>query len=126
MPFKPNALDQTCAARRTLDLIADKWAVLLIYALADGTKRYSDLHRMVEGITPKMLAQTLRRLEISGLINRKVYPVVPPRVEYALTPLGKTLIIPLTALCRWSEEHSLEVETLQRSLSFIEGSKAEL
>jgi len=126
MDYKPNALDQNCSARRTLDLITDKWTVLLIYALADGTKRYNELSKMIEGVTPKMLTQTLRRMETSGIIYRTVYPVSPPKVEYTLTPLGETLIVPLTALCRWSEDHANEVETLQQELFFIENSKAEL
>jgi DNA-binding HxlR family transcriptional regulator len=126
MLYKPNALDKNCAARQTLDLIADKWSVLLIYALADGTRRYSQLNRMIEGITPKMLTQTLRRLETSGIVYRMVYPVSPPKVEYSLTALGKTLIVPLTALCRWSEEHAHEVENLQQNLFMLERSRAEL
>jgi len=126
MPYKPNALDQNCAARQTLDLIADKWTVLLIYALADGTKRYNELSKMIGGVTPKMLTQTLRRMETSGIIYRTVYPVSPPKVEYSLTPLGQTLIVPLTALCRWSEDHANEVETIQQNYFMIERSKAEL
>jgi DNA-binding HxlR family transcriptional regulator len=126
MLYKPNALDKNCAARRTLDLIADKWAVLLIYALAGGAKRYGELSRMIEGVTPKMLTQTLRRMEASGIVYRTVYPIFPPKVEYSLTPLGETLIVPLTALCQWSEEHGREVETLQQNLFVVEHSKAEL
>jgi DNA-binding HxlR family transcriptional regulator len=126
MPIKPNALDQNCAARQTLDLIADKWTVLLIYALAEGTKRYNELSKMIEGVTPKMLTQTLRRMETSGIVYRTVHPVSPPKVEYSLTPLGETLIVPLTALCRWAEDHANEVETLQQNYFVVENLKAEL
>lgn len=126
MDYPLNVLDQTCAARRTLDLIADKWAVLVIYALADDTKRYSDLKRIILGISPKMLAQTLQRMEASGLLERTAYAVIPPRVEYSLTPLGKTLIVPLTALCRWSEEYGGEVEAFQQNIFTIQRLKAEL
>jgi DNA-binding HxlR family transcriptional regulator len=126
MLYKPNALDQNCAARRTLDLIADKWTVLIIYALADGTKRYNELSKLIEGVTPKMLTQTLRQMETSGIIYRTVYPVSPPKVEYTLTTLGETLIVPLTALCRWSEDHASEVEDIQQSMLFVERTKAEL
>lgn len=105
-----NVYDQECAARHTLDVIADKWTVLIVYALANGTKRYSEIQRMIEGVTHKMLTQTLRRLETDGIINRVIYPVVPPRVEYTLTPLGETLIKPLSALCAWAEENYHEVE----------------
>jgi len=71
-----------------------------------------------------MLTQTLRRLEASGLISRTVYAVSPPKVEYTLTPLGETLIVPLTALCHWSEEYAPEVKTLQANLFTVEESKA--
>lgn len=104
-PVKANVLDATCPSRRALDLIADKWTVLVIYALSRGTKRYSELHRAIDGITQKMLTQTLRNLENDSLIERTVYPVVPPMVEYNLTPLGTTLIEPLCALCKWAEEN---------------------
>jgi DNA-binding HxlR family transcriptional regulator len=96
--------------RKTLELVADKWTALVIMALAQETKRYSELHRKVDGISQKMLTQTLRGLENSGLINRLVYPVVPPMVEYSLTPLGQSLVEPLKSLCRWASEHYHEVE----------------
>jgi DNA-binding HxlR family transcriptional regulator len=97
-------------ARQVLDLIADKWAVLVIYALTGGTKRYSELQRQIAGVSQKMLTQTLRGLERDGLVERKVYPVVPPMTEYSLTLLGRTLIEPLCAICHWAEEHLPEVE----------------
>jgi DNA-binding HxlR family transcriptional regulator len=102
-------LDRTSNVLQVLDLIADKWTALVIMALLQGTKRYSELHRDIGGISQKMLTQTLRSLETSGLIDRKVYPVVPPMVEYSLTPLGETLVQPLTALCAWASEHLPEV-----------------
>ncbi|MBE9103991.1 helix-turn-helix transcriptional regulator [Nostoc cf. edaphicum LEGE 07299] len=104
------AFDQTSGVRKALDLVADKWTALIIMALAEDTKRYSELHRKIDGISQKMLTQTLRQLESNGLIRRKVYPVVPPMVEYSLTSLGKTLVEPLKALCRWASEHFHEVE----------------
>jgi DNA-binding HxlR family transcriptional regulator len=97
-------------SRRVLDLIANRWAVLVIYALSEGTKRHNRLQREVEGISQKMLTKTLRSLERDGLIRREVYPVVPPKVEYSLTPLGETLIGILTELCKWAEEHIEEVD----------------
>jgi DNA-binding HxlR family transcriptional regulator len=97
-------------SRQVLDLIADKWTALTICVLSGGTKRYSELEREIEGLSQKMLTQTLRRLERDGLVERKVYPVVPPKVEYSLTPLGETLIGVLGALCEWAEEHLGEVE----------------
>jgi DNA-binding HxlR family transcriptional regulator len=107
---RPCVLDQNSDIRQVLDLIADKWTALIILGLSRGTKRYSELHREIGGVSQKMLTQTLRSLENSGLIQRKVYPVVPPMVEYSLTPLGKTLVPPLKTLCDWASEHFSEVE----------------
>lgn len=107
---RPCVLDQTSDVRQILDLIADKWTSLVILALSRGTKRYSELHREIGGISQKMLTQTLRGLENSGLIHRKVYPTVPPMVEYSLTTLGETLVNPLKMLCNWASEHFHEVE----------------
>lgn len=103
-------LSQDSGARATLDLIADKWAILVLYALQEGTLRFGELHRQVEGITQKMLIQTLRNLERDGLVGRKVYAVVPPKVEYYLTPLGDTLRELLLTICNWSYQHLQEVE----------------
>jgi DNA-binding HxlR family transcriptional regulator len=93
-----------------LDRIADKWTALIIQILARGTQRYSGLHREIGGISQKMLTQTLRSLERDGLVRRKVYPVASPKVEYGLTPLGRTLIVPLEGLCRWTEKHLAQME----------------
>ena len=108
--LKPNVLDPNCGSRRVLDLIADKWTMLVIYVLARGTRRYSQLRREIEGISHKVLTETLRRMEQDGLVKRKVYPVVPPKVEYTLTALGETLMEPLSTLCHWAENHLNEVE----------------
>ncbi len=101
--------DPNCGSRRVLALIADRWTALVIYALARGTMRFGQLQREL-GLTQKVLTQTLRDLERDGVVQRTVYPVVPPKVEYALTDLGATLIDPLTAICRWAEAHLPEVE----------------
>jgi DNA-binding HxlR family transcriptional regulator len=101
------AIDRT---RAVLDLVTDKWVISVIYSLSEGTKRFGRLEREVCGVSQKMLTQTLRGLERDGLIARKVYPVVPPRVEYSLTPLGKTLVEPLTALRDWAVAHGDDVE----------------
>jgi DNA-binding HxlR family transcriptional regulator len=107
---RPCVLDQTSDVRQVLDLIADKWTALVILSLSRNTRRYGELHREIGGVSQKMLTQTLRNLENSGLIDRKVYPVVPPMVEYSLTPLGETLVTPLKTLCNWASEHFHEVE----------------
>jgi DNA-binding HxlR family transcriptional regulator len=107
---QPNVLDPNCGSRRVLNLIADRWTALVIYALGRETRRYSDLERLIGGISQKMLTQTLRNLERDGIVVRTVYPVVPPHVEYALTPLGMTLIDVLASLCRWAQENLSAVE----------------
>ena len=90
-----SVLDAQCPSRLVLDRIADKWTALIIQVLAQGTKRYATLQREIGGISQKMLTQTLRSLERDGLVQRTVHPVVPPKVEYTLTRLGRTLIEPL-------------------------------
>jgi DNA-binding HxlR family transcriptional regulator len=100
--------------RQALALIADKWAVLVITTLADGTRRYNGLRRELEGVSQKMLTQTLRDLECNGLVERTVYPDAPPRVEYGLTPLGRTLVDALSVLRDWADEHYHEVEAAHR------------
>jgi DNA-binding HxlR family transcriptional regulator len=106
----PSVLDAQCPSRLVLDRIADKWTALIIQILARGTMRYAALQREIGGISQKMLTQTLRSLERDGLVQRTVHPVVPPKVEYSLTRLGRTLIEPLHALCRWSEKHLAELQ----------------
>jgi DNA-binding HxlR family transcriptional regulator len=107
-------LNAQCQSRLVLDRIADKWTALIIQVLAEGTKRHGELRRAVTGVSQKMLTQTLRSLEEDGLVKRVVHPVVPPMVEYSLTPLGKTLIEPLEAICRWAEKHLPELEKARR------------
>lgn len=82
-------LDQNCPSRKVLEILANKWTMLIIRVLSRGTHRYKQLERQIGGVTQKMLIQTLRQLEEDGLVERTVYPVVPPQVEYSLTPLGK-------------------------------------
>jgi DNA-binding HxlR family transcriptional regulator len=106
----PSVMEPQCPSRLVLERIADKWTALIIQILSKGTMRYSALQQTIGGISQKMLTQTLRSLERDGLVQRKVYPVVPPRVEYSLTRLGRTLIEPLRALCRWSEKHLPELQ----------------
>jgi DNA-binding HxlR family transcriptional regulator len=100
----------SCLAREILDRIGDKWSVYVIDALASGTRRFSELRREVDGISQRMLTVTLRALERDGLIVRHVYPVIPPRVEYSLTPLGRSLLAIVEALVAWSADHVNDVE----------------
>lgn len=110
-----SVLKPGCPSRLLLDRIADKWTALIIQILARGTLRYSALQREIGDISQKMLTQTLRSLERDGLVRRKVYDHAVPKVEYTLTPLGRTLIEPLQGLCRWSEKHLPALEAHRRS-----------
>src|SRR5258707_15803511 len=107
--------DKNCPTRQVLDRIADKYTVLVIVFLQDRPRRFSQLQRMITGISQKVLTQTLRNLEREGLLTRTVYPEVPPRVEYALTPLGETLIEPLAALRVWAESNIETIVVAQES-----------
>jgi DNA-binding HxlR family transcriptional regulator len=98
-----------CASRQLLDRIGDTWSVLIVASLADGPLRYSQLAARIDGVSPKMLTQTLRALERDGLISRTVFPVVPPRVDYELTGLGGDLLDLVRALTVWSEQHISDV-----------------
>jgi len=99
----------TCPSRGVLDLIADKWTVLIIHTLDEKTMRHNELARALGDISQKVLTQGLRKLERSGVIIRTIYPVVPPRVEYSLSPLGRSLIGVLGTLSTWAETHFPEV-----------------
>ena len=107
---KACVMNPGCSSREVLDRIADKWTALIIRVLSDGTKRPNELRREIDGVSQKMLTQTLRSLENDGLVRRKVYPVVPPMVEYSLTPLGRSLTEPLEAICLWAEKHLPELQ----------------
>ena len=98
-----NIYDDHCPTRLTLDRIADKWTVLIVGRLAVGKQRFGELRREIAGISPKVLTQKLRELERDGIITRRVYASVPPKVEYSLTPLGRPLIGLLDAIRVWSE-----------------------
>ena len=106
----PNAFSVTCPAHKILARLLSKWSGLIVRCLSQDTMRYSELRRSIGGISQKMLTQTLRELEADGLVDRKVHPVVPPKVEYSLTDLGRTLVDPLTALGTWAEEHTEVIE----------------
>ncbi|WP_449385920.1 winged helix-turn-helix transcriptional regulator [Cellulomonas soli] len=101
--FDPYVRD--CPTRQLLDRIGDRWTVLVVGTLADGPLRFSEVARRVDGVSQKMLTQTLRALERDGLVTRTHYPEIPPRVEYELTEAGRTLQEPLRALELWAERH---------------------
>lgn len=101
-----------CPSRVLLDLLANKWSALAIGLLERGPARFSVLQSRMEGVSPKMLTRTLRRLESAQLVTRTIYPEVPPRVEYALTDLGVSASIPLRLMCNWAEEHVDRIDAL--------------
>ncbi|MFC5138333.1 winged helix-turn-helix transcriptional regulator [Actinomycetospora rhizophila] len=104
-----NPYRKACPTRQLLDRIGDRWTVLVVGALADGPRRYTELARRIEGVSQKMLTQTLRALERDGLVVRTVHPVIPPRVEYELSDLGRSLLAPLGALERWAIDNIADV-----------------
>ena len=113
-PAPPAEMEKTpvnCRAREMLVRVADKWSMYVIHVLADaGTLRFSDLRRRIDGVSQRMLTVTLRGLERDGLVRRTMHPEVPPRVEYELTPLGKTLRAIVGELIDWSGAHLAEVD----------------
>ena len=108
--MKPSVYAKNCASRQILDRIGDTWSVLVVTMLADGPQRYTALAKRIEGVSPKMRTQTLRGLERDGLITRTVHAEVPPRVDYALTPLGRSLLGLVSALETWAETHIDDVQ----------------
>ncbi len=94
---------EPCPIRDILDRIGDRWSLLALFALASGTLRFTELRRAIGDISQRMLAQTLRTLEQDGFLTRTAYPTIPPRVEYALTPLGRSLLAPMDTLLAWAK-----------------------
>ena len=99
------AHDECRAVVNTLARIGDKWTVMVIGAISHGPMRYNQIRRVDEGISQRMLTLTLKGLEQDGLVNRTMFPTIPPRVDYELTDLGRTLIVPLQSLYDWALEH---------------------
>ena len=108
----PPIYDSRYPARQLLDLIADKWTPIILYCLSAGTRRFSELQHQIPDISKKMLIQVLRRLENDGIVERKVYPVVPPKTEYSLTALGRRIHEPISMLCQWASEHEKDLKTV--------------
>jgi DNA-binding HxlR family transcriptional regulator len=105
-----NVFDSHCPTRQVLDLIADKWTVLIIRRLADGTLRFAQLRRSVDGISQKVLTNLLRSLERDGIVTRRIYASVPPKVEYSLTSLGRSLCNLVEGICGWAEANIEQVQ----------------
>lgn len=113
MPLKPNPWDAACPSRELLRLIGDKWVLLLMPKLASGPKRNGELMRLLDGVSQKMLTQTLRDMERNGLVTRRSFGEVPPRVEYDLTKMGRSLAKPVATLDQWVVSHFRRVELAQ-------------
>lgn len=105
-----NVMLAYCPSRTSLARIANKWTAMIVIALSEGSLRFGQVREAVGGISAKVLSETLRDLERDGIVSRTSYDEMPPRVEYELTALGRTLREPLTALGRWAESHIEEVE----------------
>ncbi len=112
LPFE---FDQPCPIRDVLDRIGDQWSLLVLQSLEHGVMRFSAIHRAIEDISKQMLSKTLKHLEEDGFIRRTIYPEVPPRVDYELTDLGRSFLVPMKALIAWADTnhraicHSREV-----------------
>ena len=124
MLHRPDPFDARCPTRQVLDRIGDKWAVLILILLERETLRFNALRRRIDNISQKMLSQTLKSLERDGLVARRAFATVPVTVEYALTPLGRTLAATVAGLTRWAEEHVAEIEAAQRRYDATAGDGA--
>jgi DNA-binding HxlR family transcriptional regulator len=124
--MRPSKVDVTAAARhlpsgecpkisQVLARVGEKWSVLIIIMLAERPRRFSELKRAIGGVSQRMLTLSLRGLERDGLVKRTVFPVVPPRVEYELTPLGQSLRAPVSALGEWAREHIAEIDAAREA-----------
>jgi DNA-binding HxlR family transcriptional regulator len=113
--FAYDAYVAECPSRQVLDALSDKWVTLILTALADAPRRYSEISRTIAGVSQKMLTQTLRALERDGLVSRAITPSVPVRVDYELTALGHTLLPVVAAIKNWSETHIQEIHAARAS-----------
>ena len=108
-----NLFDPDCPTRLVLDRIGDKWTVLIVLLLGNGSMRFSELRDRLGHVAPKVLTQTLRRMERDGLVTRTIFAEVPPRVEYALTALGESLTEPITVIADWAEANVSRIAAAQ-------------
>ncbi len=107
------------AVREVLNRVGDKWSALVIVMLEQGPKRFSELRRGIEGISQRMLTLTVRGLERDGLVTRTVTPSIPPRVDYALTPLGQALLVPVLALVQWARENRAAMQLARETFDTV-------
>jgi DNA-binding HxlR family transcriptional regulator len=109
-----------CPIRNVLDVIGDKWSTLTLMSLAGKPRRFSDMHRTIPDISKRMLTQTLRTLEREGLVTRHVFPTKPPSVEYRLSPLGRSVLVPLGGLIEWADARFDEIVAARRRFDIAE------
>lgn len=124
MVSEKHSIPYPCPVRDVLDRLTDRWTILVMRELMDGTLRFSELKRGVEGISPRMLSQTLRNLEQDGLILREVLPAVPPKVQYSLRPLGESYFEIIQHMVGWAKKHQDEVLAARASYRPPEGYEA--
>jgi DNA-binding HxlR family transcriptional regulator len=109
-PSHKHVPEECPAVREVLNRVGDKWSVQVVGMLGDGKKRFSELRHGIEGISQRMLTLTLKGLQRDGLITRTVYPTIPPRVEYELTKLGRSLLEPITGLAKWAGSNRVKIQ----------------
>src|SRR5882724_4306379 len=123
--MSPRHIDQTApaclAAREVLNRVGDKWSIYIVGYLRDGPLRFNELRRSIEGISQRMLTLTLRGLERDGLVTRTIFPTIPPRVDYELTDLGRSLWTPVEALGLWARENLGEIQAARQRFEQREG-----
>jgi DNA-binding HxlR family transcriptional regulator len=112
--------DPKYPARQVLRVIADTWTPIVLFCLKGRTRRFNELQRSIPDISKKMLTQTLRKLERSGLVNRLVHPVVPPHVDYSLTPIGAKFAEAVALLCNWAEKNKAMLKQVDRTLNRVD------
>ncbi len=123
-PDVPYAHERCMAVREVLDLVGDKWSVLVVKVLSERPMRFNELRRSIDGISQRMLTLTLRGLERDGLVRRTVHPTVPPQVEYALTDLGRTLEAPIQGLAEWADENRAALQRARDRFDAAEAKRA--
>ena len=124
-PRHPKLTDECQSVSEVLARVGDKWTVLVVSLLGGGPMRFSELRRAVDGISQKMLTTTLRLLERDGFCTRKVFPTVPPRVEYELTALGRDLLVPVKALADWAIANRERLDAARRRFDARNSANAE-
>ncbi|WP_246160206.1 winged helix-turn-helix transcriptional regulator [Aureimonas fodinaquatilis] len=115
LPNKSTPDLQSCPIRDVLDRIGDQWSFLILLELQDGVRRFSELNRAIDDVSKQMLSRTLKRLEQDGFVHRQLYPEIPPRVEYRLTELGRSFLVPLNALVAWADAHHSTIRNCRKT-----------